>query len=208
MKRAFIYIGVMFVAAITLSTAYYVSYKKTLEQYQNPTTKVPPIEADLAQTPDTAKVDTITEDLITSKTNFTLITNDLQTNSYQEESKLIPSDWIGLNRQDLISYLADYMNNLPLSEIKNGLKSYDLQSFSSDLIVLIKSYDEASMPYEYYVTVINYEIIVYYCDKKTIFEYTGIDARNLSTAEQNKLIEGIYVLDKEELYGMLENYSS
>lgn len=210
MKRTFLYIGVMFIAALTLSTAYYVSYKKTLEHYQNDNPKETlPLEAVTNDEPGAAvEVDTVNEALITNKTKFKVITYDLQNNSYKEETKSVPSDWIGLNRDELIDNLTDYMNNLPLEEVRAGLLSYDLQSFSSDSITLMKNYDSASMPYEYYVTVVNYEVVVYYCDKKTVFEYTGIDARNLATTEQNKLLEGIYVLDKEELYGILENYSS
>ena len=214
MKRAFIYIGVMAVAAITLSTAYYVSYKKTLEIFEEKhASETQPIEVEATKEPDVVdtdivEADTVKQDIITNKTNFKLITYDLQNNSYKEETKLIPSEWIGLSREELIDCLSDYINNLPLDEVKNGLISYDLQSFSKDSIVLIKNYDSASMPYEYYVTVVNYEVIVYYCDKKTVFEYTGIDARNLSYSEQTKLIDGIYVLDQEELYGILENYSS
>ncbi len=210
MKRTFLYIGVMFIAAITLSTAYYVSYKKTLEHYQQDNTKETlPLEAVTNDQPDTAvEVDTVKEALITNKTDYKLITYDLQNNSYKEETKSIPSDWIGLNREQLIENLTNYMNELPLNEVRAGLISYDLQSFSSDSITLMKNYDSASMPYEYYLTVVNYEVVVYYCDKKTVFEYTGIDARNLSSTEQSKLLEGIYVLDKEELYGILENYSS
>ena len=210
MKRTFLYIGVMFIAAITLSTAYYVSYKKTLEHYQQDNTKETlPLEAVANDQPDTAvEVDTVKEALITNKTDYKLITYDLQNNSYKEETKSIPSDWIGLNREQLIDNLTTYMNDLPLEEVRAGLISCDLQSFSSDSITLMKNYDSASMPYEYYLTVVNYEVVVYYCDKKTVFEYTGIDARNLATTEQSKLLEGIYVLDKEELYGILENYSS
>ncbi len=210
MKRTFLYIGVMFIAAVTLSTAYYVSYKKTLEHYQqDKTNESIPSEVVEKEVPDSVvEADTIKEALITNKTEFKLITYDLQNNSYKEETKSVSSDWIGLNRQELLDSLSEYMKNLPLDEVRAGLISYDLQSFSKDTIVLIKNYDSASMPYEYYVTAVNYEVVVFYCDKKTVFEYTGIDARNLSNTEQTKLLEGIFVLDKEELYGILENYSS
>lgn len=210
MKRAFIYIGVMVLAAVTLSTAYYVSYKKTLEHYQkeSPAETIPQKTVTNNTDEDTISVDTVKEPLITNRTTYKLITYDMQNNSYKEETQTLPSEWIGCNRQQLIDSLADYMNNLSLEEVRAGLISYDLQSFSKDSIVLIKNYDSSSMPYEYYVTAANYEVVVYYCDKKTIFEYTGIDARNLSTEEQNKLVKGIFVLDKEELYGILENYSS
>lgn len=210
MKRAFIYIGVMVLAAVTLSTAYYVSYKKTLDHYQKDSQEDTVPQKTVINNPenDTVSVDTVKEALITNRTEYKLITYDMQTNSYKEETQTLPSEWIGKDREELVDALADYMNDLSLEEVRAGLISYDLQSFSKDSIVLIKNYDSSSMPYEYYITVSNYEVTVYYCDKKTIFEYTGIDARNLSAEEQAKLLKGIFVLDKEELYGILENYSS
>lgn len=213
MKRAYIYIGIMVGAALILSAVSYLSYKKTMEKYEEKlvtqTQETKPItKVETNKEPATKEADTVKQDRITSSTVFKLITYDLQNNSYKEETKKIPSDWIGLNREELLDSLSEYMKELPLEEVRAGLLSYDLQSFSNKTIALIKNYDSTSMPYEYYVTVVNYEVVVYYCDKKTIFEYTGIDARNLSYEDQNKLIEGIYVLDKEELYGILENYSS
>lgn len=214
MKRAFLYIGIMCAAAITLSTAYYISYKKTLEKYQSEhqaevVDTIPDQTVALpSPVPEVVETDTAKEDLITNKTKLIVITNDLKNNSYVEEEHDIVTDWIGKNREELEQYLSKYMSDLPLNEVREGLISYDLQSFSPQKVVVIKNYDSDKMPYEYFVTVINYEVVVYYCDQKTIFEYTGIDARNLSVDEQNNLLKGIFVKDQEELYGMLENYSS
>ena len=52
------------------------------------------------------------------------------------------------------------------------------------------------------------EIVVYYSDKKRVFEYTGLMIDSLPEEELLKLEQGFYVKDKEELYGILENYSS
>jgi hypothetical protein len=52
------------------------------------------------------------------------------------------------------------------------------------------------------------EVVVYYGDKKTVYEYTGIETKNLSREEKTMLKKGIEVKDEEELYQILENYSS
>ena len=49
---------------------------------------------------------------------------------------------------------------------------------------------------------------IYYGDKKTIFDYTGIKASRLDKKERNALKKGVEVKDEDELYGILENYSS
>ena len=43
---------------------------------------------------------------------------------------------------------------------------------------------------------------------KNPYEYTGILIDNLPEEEQQKLKEGFFVKDEEELYSMLENFSS
>lgn len=208
MKKALFYLGIMAAAAVTLSSAYYVSYKSSLERHQREETKTLTETEQVPLIEEAAIVDTIKEDKVTNRTKYKLITYDAQSNAYKEEVKTVLPAFIGKNREDLINYLSEYMNNLPLEEIKSGLLAYDLQSFSQSEIVLTKTYDAQSMPYEYFIGLSGYEVVVYYCDKKTVFEYTGIDARELSVQDQKTLLDGVYALDKQELYGILENYSS
>ena len=49
---------------------------------------------------------------------------------------------------------------------------------------------------------------MYHEDQKTPYEYTGIPVDALPEEEQQKLREGFFVKDEEELYSMLENFSS
>ena len=51
-------------------------------------------------------------------------------------------------------------------------------------------------------------VIVYYSDKKTVFDYTGIEAATLSDKNQSELSLGKYVKDDDELYALLEGYTS
>lgn len=51
-------------------------------------------------------------------------------------------------------------------------------------------------------------MIAYYGDMKTVYEHTGIAVSSLSRKEKQQLKKGIEVKDEEELYGILENYSS
>ena len=54
----------------------------------------------------------------------------------------------------------------------------------------------------------NGEVVVYYSDKSTVYEYTGIRTDSLSEDEQVRIRIGYFVSDEEELYSLLESYSS
>ncbi len=44
----------------------------------------------------------------------------------------MPSDFIGMEREELAAYLDAYMDNVSLDEYLEGLLSYEIMSFSSD----------------------------------------------------------------------------
>ena len=48
----------------------------------------------------------------------------------------------------------------------------------------------------------------FYSDMESVFEYTHIPAVELEEEDRLALIEGIYVKDREELYSILEGFSS
>ncbi len=148
------------------------------------------------------------EDTILPTTEYTLQTYDVETGTTNEEVLPTPSYLIGLTREDVIQYLKDYMQDLPLNEFQKGLVSFEVMSFSTDNIVLKKTYDADNVEYQYYLKEQNGYIVAYYGDQKTVFDYTGVSIENLSAFEQQQLQEGIAVRDLDELYALLENYSS
>ena len=52
------------------------------------------------------------------------------------------------------------------------------------------------------------EVVVYYSDKRTVFMHTGIPADMLGADERERLKVGYYIDNEEELYALLESYSS
>ena len=148
------------------------------------------------------------EDTILPTTEYTLQTYDVETGTTNEEVLPTPSYLIGLTREDVIQYLKDYMQDLPLNEFQKGLVSFEVMSFSTDNIVLKKTYDADKVEYKYYLKEQNGYIVAYYGDQKTVFDYTGVSIENLSAFEQQQLQEGIAVRNLDELYALLENYSS
>ena len=62
--------------------------------------------------------------------------------------------------------------------------------------------------YQFFLKSQNGKIVIYFGDQKTVYEYTEVAVDHLTQYEQIKLEEGIFVKDEEELYSILENYSS
>lgn len=152
--------------------------------------------------------DSATRNRITPSTRYKLEQYDVVTNQVTEEIQNIPDYLLGLTREEVIGYLSSYMSNLPLSEQKKGLQAYELVSFSEEEVTIKKTYNSDAVLYKYCMVVRDGMVVVYYCDKKTVYEYTGISYLDLPEEEQQKLMDGIYIETDEELYGILENYSS
>jgi hypothetical protein len=153
-------------------------------------------------------VDTMKKETILPTTQYKLETYDLVTGNMKDDILNIPSYLVGLNRDEVIEYLHDYMLDLPWSEFEKGLQSFDLLTFSKENIVLRKIYNSELVEYKYYLKSKNGFIVVYYGDQKTIYEYTEVSVDGLTQFEQTQLEEGIFIKDLDALYSALENYSS
>ena len=119
-----------------------------------------------------------------------------------------PGFLIGMTREELTEYVVNYMENLSLAEYEAGLLAYEIVSFSENKVVLRKTYDASMVPYKYYVNITDGMVTVFYSDMESVFEYTHIPAVDLAEEDRLALIEGIYVKDREELYSILEGFSS
>lgn len=135
-------------------------------------------------------------------------TYDLTTGLLESEMKTAPGFLIGMTREELTEYIRHYMDNLSLAEYEAGLSAYEVVSFSENRVVLRKTYNAEKVPYKYYVNISDGMVIVYYSDLKSVFEYTHIPAVDLAEDVRLSLIKGIYVKDREELYSLLESFSS
>ena len=98
------------------------------------------------------------------------------------------------------------MNNKPTEEMEKGLINIEIVSFSSEKVVINKIYDESTVVY--FITENDGFIKVYYSDKKTLYENTGILVKDLPAIEKKNLQAGMFVSDKDELISILEGYSS
>lgn len=135
-------------------------------------------------------------------------TYNMVTGQLASAERTAPGFLIGMTREELAAYVTNYMDKMSLAEYEAGLMSYEIISFSENKVVLRKTYDASKVPYKFYVNITDGMVTVFYSDMKSVFEYTHIPAVDLAEEDRIALIEGIYVKDREELYSILEGFSS
>jgi len=157
---------------------------------------------------DDVEVDSIAE-VITPSTNYRLQMYDIKNGTMIEEvTETSPGYLVGLNRVEVIEYLYDYMQDLTLSEFEKGLTNFELIRFSKDEITIRKTYNIDKVENKFYLTTQNDYIVIYHGDAKTVYEYTNLSIANLTQFEKMQLENGIYAKDINEVYALLENYTS
>lgn len=159
---------------------------------------------DLAEEVPAAQV----EEKVTVDTIYQIENYDVVEDQTTTEYETLPEELVGFNREETDEYFKRYMQNLPVEEFLSGLQNVGVATFSDERLVIRKVYDDSKVEYRYYLISIDGEVVVYYGDQKTIYEYTGISTENLSKEEQSALKQGIEVKNEDELFGLLENYSS
>ncbi len=148
------------------------------------------------------------EEALSVNTVYQIQRYDVQKDTTATDYETLPQDLVGFTREQADGYFKNYMNRLPVEEYLDGLQSIGIVSFSAERLVVKRIYDNSKVEYRFYLIAVDGEVVVYYGDKKTVYEYTGIETKNLSKEERTMLKKGLEVKDEEELYGILENYSS
>ncbi len=147
-------------------------------------------------------------DKLDVNTIFQIQKYDAATDKTVTEYETLPGELVGASRKDVDAYFQQYTLDLPAEEFLDGLQSVGVVSFSKERLVVKKIYDASKVDYRYYLIALDGEVVVYYGDKKTVYEYTGIEVKDLPAQDRKALKNGIEVKDEEELYSILENFSS
>ena len=219
LKKAYVYLLSFMSLAFLFSTCYYLSYQHALKNFNRRAVErkeelnslleavrpTPDAEASAENAIAAAAQDSNT---ILPSTKYVLEILNKKTGTMEAESLNMPGHMVGLTKEQVEDYLENYMRDLTLSEYNKGLISYELTRFSDTEVRLRKTYNEDTVPYRFYVAVKNGFVVVYNSDLKSVYEYTSIEAKNLPEEDRIALSMGIYVNNEEELYALLESYSS
>ncbi len=215
-KKASIYLGSFVLMCLMFSTCYYLSYlhalndfnQKAIERKDKLLTLTQTVSPTPSGEPDSQAVDKESELTVQPTTEYILEIYNMKTNKTETQKLNPPATLVGLTRTQVVEYLADYMNDMPLSEYNRGLISYELLRFSGDVVEIKKTYNEDFVPYRFYVVVKDGYVVVYNSDLKSVYSYTHILAKDLPEEDRVALSHGIYVNSLDELYSLLESYSS
>jgi hypothetical protein len=219
LRKAIIYLGSFAVLSIMFSVCYYMSYLHALNEFNQKAIERKDQLLALTQvekpTPAVTKTDSETvavneqsETTVLPTTKYILEIYNMKTDETQTQELNPPAYLVGLNRAQVEEYLTTFMSDLPLSEYNKGLISYELLRFSDTEIVIKKTYNEDFVPFRFYIIVKDGYVVVYNSDLKSVFNYTHILAANLPEEDRIALSQGIYVNSLEELYSLLESFSS
>ncbi len=157
---------------------------------------------------DSQEAATVKEAVIAPETKIVIESLEISTGDFVTKEMVPDAVLVGMTRQDLVDYLAKELEDMTISEYEKGLYANELITFSENKVVIRKSYDSSKDDYMYYLAIKNGEIVVYFNDRRTVYEYTGIKALSLQEDVRLSLLEGICVHDSEELFSLLESYSS
>lgn len=219
LKKASIYLASFLSLSVMFSICYYLSYQHALNDFNKNAVErkkeYAAIDSNTQQTKTANAADNQTKEVVRQPattilptTKYILETYDKKTDTLTSDESNPPDYLVGLTKDEVINYLTEYMKDLTLSEYNKGLISFELKSFSQQQVVLRRSYNEDTVPFRFFVVIKNGYIVVYNSDLKSIFSYTHIEAKTLPEEERIKLSQGIYVDNQEELYSLLESYSS
>ncbi len=148
------------------------------------------------------------EDTVKSSARLIIETYNASDDTLTRKESAMPAMYLGLTRLGVQKKLENYMDNRSISDLEEGLISFDLMYFSPDCLMLRKTYQPDEDFHKYYIKLSKGCITVYYSDKKTVYEYTDIDFNALPSDVAADVLAGIRIRDEKELYDFLETYSS
>lgn len=167
---------------------------------------------------------------VTCDTVFTISEYDLSTGRQEVYQKLLPENLIGMNRRQLMEWVDEYNLSPTLEDMEKGFCSMELLSFSTEEIRVRKRVESAGEPevelpeqpkqLETAATVSENTLVygyilahdglltVYDGMRRHVILYTDIPLFDLSLEIQQEILEGKEVYSEQELYNLLESYSS
>ena len=115
---------------------------------------------------------------------------------------------LSMDREEAQDYADSYTEDPDISDLERGFSSMELESFSEQRIVFRKTYVPWEKDYKYVLGEVDGHVVVYYLDKKTIYEYTDIVCVTLPEELREKISRTDCYMEIADLYAFLENFTS
>lgn len=166
---------------------------------------------------------------VTCDTIYTVSEYDLSTGRQEVYQDLLPASLIGMNRTQLTEWVDEYNLSPTLEDMEKGFCSMELLSFSSQEIRvrkrvetiietetitepaqqpgMLQTVSENSAVYGYILAQEGF-LTVYDSMRRHVILYTDIALFDLPEDVQQEILEGKEISSEQELYNLLESYSS
>lgn len=145
---------------------------------------------------------------LSALTEYVLLETDILRNTEVETVWRLPSQYVGMNREQFLVAMENYSSYPPLSERERGFVNSEVLSFARDRVVVRMNYRYIQPGESFYLAVEANEVIVYLEDKETVYINTGILLDTLPEDLQIEIMQMLYMEDEGKLYSFLETYSS
>ena len=199
MRRRYTIVCLLFGAFLLLTALCYGSYRyaeKVAEERQEQTEKK---QDQVEQTSGGTAQKT------SSDTKYIVEIYNQDSEESVREERTMPSEYAGMTREELETYLKENLDEKKLEEEEEGLVGMELLSFSREELVIRKIYQEET---GYVLRLVDGEVAVFINGDEDQYEKTGISEAVLSQEEIKALQEGYSVESEKDLYSILENFSS
>ena len=156
------------------------------------------------------QVGTVDEPIVKRDTELIIEEYDINRMTTVSYTQVPSIEVLGLDRAGYAGTLKRYLLNPSDEDAGKGLCSIDLMEFSSERIVVRKNYNppDYSMTENFILYALDGQVVIYYEDFVTIYDYTDIEVKNLSLDLQREIYAGKQIKNLEELYEFLEDHTS
>ena len=145
---------------------------------------------------------------LTVDTEYVIEEYDMGLDRVTEVSEKLPAKYIGMDRDAFIEAMGEYEIAPAISDLEKGFLSLEVISFSTDKVVVRKTYQTGVRSNQFCLVAEDNFVVVYYGDLQTLFMYTDIPLDSLPKELQEEIIQIKYMTGEGELYTFLESYSS
>lgn len=143
---------------------------------------------------------------LTCDTEYEVTVYDETMQTEKSRMETLPASFIGKDRKQVEKLIEDYETSPSLKDQEEGFLSMSLESFSPEKI-RVRKVIATSLYYACIVAEDGY-LTVYDGNRKQVILYTDIPVFSLPQTVQEEVMDGKYIQTEEELYNLLESYSS
>lgn len=156
---------------------------------------------------DSAQEVTATPTQISFDAELVTIIENLSSKRREEQKEMVPAKYVGMDRETFLRCMEDEVLAPTLSERKLGLVSIEVQSFSPQRVVILKSYKNQDVAASFYVGFSENMVVIYEEDKSSVYMRTSIDGRLLPVGIRDEISHGKVIDSREALEAFLEEYN-